>query len=277
MRVVDAHMADTLREVTIGRGYDPRDFVIFAYGGAGPAHCAGFGAELRARRIIIPATSMAHSAYGALASDIHQSSERSLLIRGGGGSRELWDGIDAGVVAEIFADLDRQCLASIEKAGIPAEEAEVVRTIDMRYRRQTHDLMVVFPSGPVTAETVRAAIERFQADYEANYGKGSGFREAGVELSTFRVQATGRPRKPELSWAGANGVPVPAKRRLFEPLLETWLTAEVWQWLDLPLGHHVKGPAVIEHPETTVYVGAGQTAVLDSVGNLSIDLTEAEA
>jgi len=277
VRVVDAHMADTLREVTIGRGHDPRDFVIFAYGGAGPAHCAGFGVELGARRIIIPATSMAHSAYGALASDIHQSSERSLLIRGGGGHREPWEGIDAALVADIFADLDRECLAAIEKAGIAAAEAEIVRTIDIRYRRQTHDLMVVFPSGPVTPETVRAGVERFQADYEANYGRGAGFREAGIELNTFRVQATGRHRKPELSWSGAEAVPLPGRRRLFEPLLETWLTVEVWQWLDLPVGHHVRGPAVIEHPETTVYVGSGQTAVLDSLGNLSIDLTEARA
>ena len=54
-------------------------------------------------------------------------------------------------------------------------------------------------------------------------------------------------------------------------------TVEIWQWLELPVGHHVPGPAVIEHPETTVYVGAGRTAVLDSIGNLSIDLTEARA
>ncbi|MFI5019583.1 MAG: hypothetical protein ACHQHK_16695 [Dongiales bacterium] len=55
------------------------------------------------------------------------------------------------------------------------------------------------------------------------------------------------------------------------------MTVEVWQWLELPIGHRIPGPAVIEHPETTVYVGAGQTAVLDSLGNLSIDLTEASA
>ena len=88
-RVVDAHMADTLREVTVGRGYDPREFVLFAYGGAGPVHCAAFAADLGVPRIVIPATSMAHSAYGALASDIHQSAERSLLMRGGGAPRSL--------------------------------------------------------------------------------------------------------------------------------------------------------------------------------------------
>jgi N-methylhydantoinase A len=88
--VVDAHMSDTLREVTVGRGYDPRDFVLFAYGGAGPVHCSAFAAELGVPRIVIPATSMVHSAYGALASDIHQSAERSAIMRGGGGSADPW-------------------------------------------------------------------------------------------------------------------------------------------------------------------------------------------
>src|SRR5207237_2353827 len=92
--VVDAHMSDTLREVTLGRGYDPRDFVLFAYGGAGPVHCAAFAADLGNSRIIIPATSMAHSAYGALASDIHHSAERSLVMRGGGGAADPWGGRD---------------------------------------------------------------------------------------------------------------------------------------------------------------------------------------
>ena len=85
-------MADTLREVTIGRGHDPRDFVLFAYGGAGPVHCAGYGAELGVRKIVVPVTSMAHSAYGALAADVQHSAERSLLMRGGGGTATALEG-----------------------------------------------------------------------------------------------------------------------------------------------------------------------------------------
>src|SRR5262249_40295559 len=84
-QIVDAQMADTLREVTIGRGHDPRDFVLIAYGGAGPVHCAGYGSELGVPEIVVPVTSMAHSAYGALAADVQFSADRSLLMRGGGG------------------------------------------------------------------------------------------------------------------------------------------------------------------------------------------------
>ncbi|NKC23257.1 hypothetical protein HED50_21020 [Ochrobactrum oryzae] len=91
-RIVDSQMADTLREVTIGRGSDPRDFVIFAYGGAGPVHCAGYGAELGVPKMVVPVTSMAHSAYGALAADLQFSTERALLMRGGGDPDRLAKG-----------------------------------------------------------------------------------------------------------------------------------------------------------------------------------------
>ena len=165
--VVDAHMADTLREVTVGRGYDPRDFVLYAYGGAGPAHCAAYGADLGVPKIVVPATSMAHSAYGALASDIHQSAERSLLMRGGGGPRDPADGLDAASIAAVFSELEALCGERMRASGVEPSAAEFARTVDMRYRRQTHDLIIRFASGPVTAESVHEAVKRFEEVYEA--------------------------------------------------------------------------------------------------------------
>jgi N-methylhydantoinase A len=271
-RVVDAHMADTLREVTIGRGYDPREFVLFAYGGAGPVHCAGFAADLGVPRIVIPATSMAHSAYGALASDIHQSAERSLLMRGGGGAAEPWRGLDAGAIAAIFAELEAVCRERVEAAGIARGSAEIIRTVDMRYRRQTHDLIVRVASGPITMDAVVEAVRRFEEMYEALYGKGSGFRQAGVELTTFRVEAIGRTPKPAPTRPSASGKSKQGTRQVFDAEAKAWRATPIWDWLDLPIGERIAGPAVIEHPETTVYVVAGHTAVVDSIGNLVIDL-----
>jgi N-methylhydantoinase A len=274
-RVVDGHMADTLREVTIGRGHDPRDFVLLAYGGAGPAHCIGYGAELGVPRILIPATSMAHSAYGALASDIQQSAERSLVLRAGGGTRDPWEGLDCNAINATFAELEQQCLRAMKQSGFSREESDLARSIDMRYRRQTHDLIVPVPDGPVTPATARSLVESFEQSYEAVYGKGAGFRFAGVELTTFRVVAVGRVRKLSISKPNAGTTPKAMRRRIFEPTALKWTEADVLQWPDMPAGFAVSGPAVIEHPETTVYIGPGQTARLDDVGNLSIDLSEA--
>jgi N-methylhydantoinase A len=272
-RVVDGHMADTLREVTIGRGHDPRDFVLLAYGGAGPAHCIGYGAELGVPRILIPATSMAHSAYGALASDIQQSAERSLVLRAGGGDRDPWDGLDLAAINAAFAELQQRCLAAMEQSGFDRAQSEFTRSVDMRYRRQTHDLMVQVPDGEVTAATARALVASFEQSYEAVYGKGAGFRVAGIELTTFRVVAVGRTQKPSIHKPSARQAPKPSRRRIFEPATLKWTEADVFQWPDMPVDFRVSGPAIVEHPETTVYVGPGQTARLDNAGNLSIDLT----
>jgi N-methylhydantoinase A len=276
-KVVDGHMADTLREVTVGRGFDPRDFVLFAYGGAGPAHCAGFGGDLGVRRIIVPATSMAHSAYGALAADIHQAAERSLLLHGGGGPRDPWDGIDADAMAKVFAELESSCLTAIERAGVDRNQAEIVRTVDIRYRRQVHDLLVPVPAGPISAATVKTVVERFEETYEAVYGKGAGFREAGIEMTTFRVEIIGRTPKPSIRGPAAATTPFATKRDIYEPVLERWISSSIYQWLSLPVGYRVAGPAVIEHPETTVYVGVGQTAQIDTAGNLDITFEGAAA
>ena len=143
----------------------------------------------------------------------------------------------------------------------------------MRYRRQTHDLMVPVPDGPVTAATARTLVELFEESYEAVYGKGAGFRFAGIELTTFRVVAVGRTQKPSIRKPSAVTAPKPGRRRIFEPTTLAWTDAAIFQWLDMPAGFGVTGPAVVEHPETTVYVGPGQTARLDDAGNLSIDLT----
>jgi N-methylhydantoinase A len=270
-RVVDGHMADTLREVTIGRGHDPRDFVLLAYGGAGPAHCVGFGTELGVPRILIPATSMAHSAYGALASDIQQSAERSMLLRAGGGARDPWEGLDHEGINNVFAELEERCVAAMGQSGFTRAQSEISRSIDMRYRRQTHDLIVPVPDGAMTAAGARRLVEAFEQSYEAVYGKGAGFRFAGIELTTFRVVAVGRVRKPSIRKPSAVKAPQPGKRRVFEPTQRAFVDAAIYQWLDMPSGFVVKGPAIVEHPETTVYVGPEQSARLDDAGNLSID------
>jgi N-methylhydantoinase A len=276
-RVVDGHMADTLREVSIGRGHDPRDFVLLAYGGAGPAHCTGYGAELGVPRILIPTTSMAHSAFGALASDIQQSAERSLVLRAGGGARHPWDGLDCAAIDAVFAELEERCVAAMARSGFTRELSELSRSVDMRYRRQTHDLIVPVPDGPITPANARTLVESFERSYEAVYGKGAGFRFAGIELTTFRVAAVGRTRKPAIRKPSAVGAPQIGKRRIFEPAIMQWTEANVLQWADMPAAFRVSGPAIIEHPETTVYVGPGQTARLDDAGNLSIDLTQEAA
>ena len=273
-RIVDAQMADTLREVTIGRGFDPRDFVIFAYGGAGPVHCAGYGAELGVPRMVVPVTSMAHSAYGALAADLQFSTERALLMRGGGGARTLDDGLDAPRIAQTFADLEAECLDAMDRAGVKAADVALIRTADLRYRRQTNDLIIQLDAGPVTASVVADLVRRFEDTYEQTYGKGSAFREAGIELTNIRVEAFGKARRPEISLRTPTAQPKAATRSIFEPVAGQWMDCAVYNWRELPMDFQVEGPAVIEHPETSVFVAATQIARLDANSNITIEERE---
>ncbi|QEN85986.1 hydantoinase/oxoprolinase family protein [Labrys sp. KNU-23] len=270
-RIVDAQMADTLREVTIGRGHDPRDFVIFAYGGAGPVHCAGYGAELGVPKMVVPVTSMAHSAYGALAADLQFAVEKSLLMRAGGGARAPADGLVASEIAAAFATLEAECLDAMRRAGVTGEDVQLLRTADLRYRRQTNDLIIPVPAGEIAAATLDDLVARFEATYEQTYGKGSAFREAGLELTNVRVEAFGKARRPEIALTAPSAEPTVGRRRIFEPVAAAWMECAVYNWRELPTDFTVAGPAVIEHPETSVFVAASQIARLDATSNITIE------
>ena len=288
-RVVDSQMAGALREITIGRGHDPRDFVLYAYGGAGPMHCATFGSELGVPAILIPATAMVHCAYGALSSDVLFSAQSSLQdgtisLDGTDALHSSSSSLDDERLERAFTELERQASAVIEANGVEAGAIGLRRCADLRYRRQTNELIVEHPG------TLAALVERFERTYEDFYGRGAGYREAGIEITTLRVEATGATAKPQptvvateapastsapAAGAGGNGhrpLTAPQSRRIVDPATAEPLQATVRQWADMRPGELVPGPAVIEHPTTTVYVSGGQSAALDRLGNLELTI-----
>jgi len=269
-RIVDARMADTLRELTVGHGHDPRDFVIYAYGGAGPMHCAGFGADLGVGTILVPATSMAHSAYGALAADIRHSAERSISFRSAPGNPDPARDFDAAELADVFAELEANARAQLEHDGVAPDDMVFERTLDMRYRMQTHELIVPVHVDLTDPGAVTEIVRLFEEIYEDTYGHGAGFREAGMEITTFRVSGIGRTPKPKFARAvGGPTRTATRTREVYDVNAAAWFEAAVVDWDELS-GQPVPGPAVVEHPTTTVYVASGQQVALDELGNLVI-------
>ena len=264
-QIVQTQMATTLREVTLGRGHDPRDFVLYAYGGAGPMHCAGYGHELGVREIIVPATSMVHSAYGALASDIHDSGARSVPMV----SDISGKGFDSTVIEAEYRALEAQCLQRVKAQGVAEHHIELTRTIDMRYRMQTNELIIAAPSGRFDEEATGALAAQFEQAYELTYGRGSGYAPAGIEITTLRVEAVGSTVKPRMAKIARE--PGPRRRReIYDVQMREMVSHEVVEWDSLSPGEQLIGPAVIEHPTTTVYVGSGQMASNDDYGNIVI-------
>jgi N-methylhydantoinase A len=132
--VVDSRMADLLRNLTLEKGYDPRDFVLYAYGGAGPTHCASYGSELGIKAIVVPTTATVHSAYGAAASDIHYSHTLSDLMRTPPFFDHASKFLDAARITTNFDNLE--ACAKVWQGGVAETDMLFFRR-GYQYRQQT--------------------------------------------------------------------------------------------------------------------------------------------
>jgi N-methylhydantoinase A len=274
--IADHRMADLLDTLTVGQGHDPRDFVIFAYGGASGAHCHRFGAELGVQSIIVPATATVHSAFGAVISDLHLSSEISDPMQA-----FHWKDIptifDPERINRHFAALESGITAELIASGARPDGIAIQRFADLRFRMQSKGLAVPVEPGQLTATSITRMMDRFVEQFAELFGKDAVFKGAGAELWSLRVQAKGamdRPRAARVTNAHSEGGHVPSSRRLYlGPKLGEALV-DVVRGAALRRGDRVQGPAVIEHPGTTIFVGPGQTAVIDDFENTVIELRE---
>ncbi|MDZ4246806.1 MAG: hydantoinase/oxoprolinase family protein, partial [Dehalococcoidia bacterium] len=129
--IVDSHMADLIRKVTVGRGYDPREFVLFAFGGGGPGHVGAYGPDVGVKLSVIPQLASVFSAFGIAASDIVHVKELSDPMSAPGDEERL---------TSIFQKLEKEIQDDFNNEGVPLETTTLVRTIDMRYKGQVHEL-----------------------------------------------------------------------------------------------------------------------------------------
>jgi N-methylhydantoinase A len=266
-RIATAHMSDLIRKATVEKGHDPRNFVMFAYGGAAPIHASRYAAQCGVRKVIVPLTASVHGATGLISSDV---------IYEYGKSDHLIVPVDVARVNANFAELVSRALADLQKAGFKSEGIKITRSVDMRYRYQVHELNVPFPT-ETTEITVAAMDElynRFDALYEKAYGQGSAYREAGREMITFRVTAVGELKKPNLERASAAGSEakeaLKGKREVYFQEYRKLVPTSVYDFERLNPGAEIAGPAIVETPVTTVVVNPGDRTTMDEFRNLVI-------
>ncbi len=271
-RVSDSQMADLLRKVTLQRGHDPRDFVLFAYGGAGGVHCSAYGSELGAKGIVVPITATVHSAYGAVASDLQYTFDLSDSMRTPPFFDVASKYLDAARITANFQGLEERALRALRENNISDEDIILKRTVGMRFRRQTHELPVPVKAGELTAQDVDGLAGTFERLYEDRYGKESGFREAGIELTTFTLNAIGRTPKPKLRQAlsqSADASPaLNGQREVY--FFQAFVVTMVYDGLKTLAGNVIAGPAIIEYPGTTVVIWPGQKGMVDRYLNVEI-------
>ena len=269
--IQNAQTADLVRKVVVTSGQDPRDFVLYAFGGAGPMHCASYAADLEISEVVVPLgpTAAVFSAYGLAASDIILTAELSSPAGFPTPAEEFNDA---------FAHLRTELDGRLADQRLEFANVEYRNEADMRYTMQLAEVPTPVPSEPLDAAGLDGVAATFGELYERLYGKGSGFAEAGLQLITYRTQAVGvLPIRPRLSEVRvADGDPRPSSsRRVFLDARRGWQDADIFDYRDLAAGHEIKGPAIVEAPTTTVALPENCISRVDRLGNLVIRYTQA--
>jgi len=260
LRVATAMMSTEIYKGLAEFGEDPRDYALMGFGGAGPTHANMIAEESYIRTVILPAASATFCALGAVMADVKRDYVRSRLIHltGNAEARTEVDAIFAGLMAE-----GRSWIATEgDLIGAPRFEA----TLDMRYAGQAFDLTVALPEGQLAVFDIAVITELFHLEHEKIYG----FRDpdSGVDATTVRLRIIGTIPPialPEVEAAAGEGAPV-AERRVF--VADAFHVARVHSRADLRLGQEIRGPALIEQEDTTVWILPAWTGRMDAVGNI---------
>jgi N-methylhydantoinase A len=269
-KIVEFQMADIVRRMTVGKGFDPRDFVLFAFGGAGPAHAGVFARELGVAKIVIPQRETASTwcAFGAASADILHIHEMVDI------QATPFDGARIAGILERLAEAARHQMA---KDGIAPSRQRLEFALDMRHKGQINEVEVVLDGADFAGDFEGPLKERFYRRYEQIYGRGASFHGARVEIVTFRVRASAETPRPRLVAADRLVADIPAAaigahRRVYWDELKRAELSPVYDGTALLPGNEIAGPAIVETPDTTVVVRPGQTLAVDAFGNFDIAL-----
>ena len=265
--VANNKMADLLRRVTTRSGYDPRDFVLFAYGGAGPTHAYQFAAMAGISTVVVPTTASGHSALGAVTADRRRSFSLACGEHAPPRFKKASDHVNVAVFNDSFATLEARCRAALGDA------ARIERKVGMRFRQQVHEIEIDVPAKVLEPADIDALVNDFEETYERIYGKGTALRMSGVEFTVLRTEAISPVAKPSpapLPSSGARIEPRSTRKVYFYRL--GFRDTKVYRAEALGPGTLISGPAIVERPDTTIVVGPGQRLEVEPFGNMIISL-----
>jgi N-methylhydantoinase A len=265
LRIGVTAMSHAVKAVTTERGLDAGDFAMVAYGGAGPLHACNIAREMGIRKVIVPRSPGHFSAFGMLFSDLRYDYVRSRFTR-------LGDADFADLEA-VYAELEAEGLAEIEKVSVAPQRIVISRGADMRYVGQEHSVTVDL-STDLFANEDRAAIkERFDAVHDVRYGTCAPNERS--EIVSLRVTVTGMLEKPVLEKIDTGDTAPPGAAdtgmravRFGEDALDT----ATWNRTALLAGNRIAGPALIEEHASTTVLHPGDTCEVDAFGNLVISI-----
>ncbi|MEZ5853323.1 MAG: hydantoinase/oxoprolinase family protein [Hyphomicrobiaceae bacterium] len=263
--VVTANMARAIRLISVQRGHDPRDYVLVAFGGAGPLHAARLARELDIPRVLVPRNPGILCALGLLMTDLKTNYAQTQQVR--------LDSDSLGIISDVFAGLSTRAEAWFAEEGIAPGDRALRRTIDMRYIGQNYELPIALPDGLAGTALLEELTRRFEAAHRQMYGYVAA--EEPIQAVTFRIEAVGAVRQAEMRPAPAATSGLDAARMATR---EVWL-AEACARVSCPVydrdrlgpGHRIEGPAIVEQMDATTVVLPGQVATVDPYLNIVIE------
>jgi len=267
VRIAEFKMSDIIRKTTVEKGFDPRDFVLFAFGGAGPAHAGVFAYELGVQKVIVPQKEIASSwcAFGAASADILHVYEQVDIQA---------SPFDVARLNRILQALEKKANAQLEHDGIAAQRRRFHFSLDMRHRGQINEVEVALPERRVKDAFEQTLRRRFSARYEQLYGRGSSYGEARQEIVTLRLRAsaaTPRPRLAKIAKRARIGARAAlGKRSIYWAELKRAAQTPVYDGALLVSGNRIAGPAIVETTDTTAVVHPGRRLEVDALGNFAI-------
>ena len=262
VKVACATIIKAVRSISIERGRDPRDFVLFVYGGAGALHAVDLAKELEIKTVVVPPNPGILCAEGAMKSALTNDFVKTILA-------PLDDDLLIALNAargQIKNDVTRW----FDTENIPGPYRETRWSIDLRYHGQNYELNVPLDDSECTNATLVELERRFHAIHEANYGFSS--QKELVQVVNLRVKAIGRLSCPDLQtgYNGAAGKPYATRQVMFAK--GDWRKASLYRRDTFTVGQVINGPAVIEQMDATTIVFPGDLCEVDAWGNMIIRL-----
>lgn len=264
LEVVVSNMARAVRVVSVERGYDPRDFALMAFGGAGPMHATSVARELGIRKVVIPPWPGALCALGLLTADLCMDFVRTVNLEIQPQACER--------IRELFEGMESEASQWLDREGVPHAMRRLQRVLDMRYVGQNYEIPVTIEA-PLTDKSLLRAVSDFHAAHEQSYG----FRkeESRVQVVNVRLFAYGAVRPPELKRRAPSGTPGNCRPVGSRPVYYSgfgFVPTEIYDRSTLQTGCSIDGPAVIEQMDSTTILLPGDRAHVDEFGNMVVDV-----
>ena len=265
IRIINAKMEEGIREVSTERGYDLRNFVLVAFGGAGPVHAGRLAADLGMSKVVVPPMPGVSSALGLIMADPRRDFVRSRLVG--------LDRLGPDELGALFASLREQAVGEFKSDGFDEEAITCAFSIDLRYQGQGYELNVSAGDAVNLDDAAVADIrERFDQAHEQLFGHSA--KSEPVEAVNYRVRATVRAPKFAMKRHGAADGPASGaqigEREVYFDRASGLTSTPVYDRALLAPGHEVAGPAIVEQLDSTTVVYPGQQAVVDDYGNLIV-------